>query len=661
MKKRLALLFAIAASVIMAGALGFGEQSAAFSADWRCAVTLGTDAQSIEFIPDVNSLYDVAIFPDENCTVRSVWLTRNGRVIAAGGGALVSLTARLTAGQGYALTIAGEGDCVVELMRRTAGRSVSMPEEIGDGKSAGIIVRSGNAEWYSFTGTGALTTVYVSPEDGAALSMTALVYRVDGYRAATSTFLAGGACAAYLPTVAGETYLVRVAAPTGGSGKYAVYVAAEDAEAEAPAYLSILTGDLSMRAGTMRAARVALYPADAAATLIWRSSDASVAEVSPDGLITAREAGTAEVCAYGYGGLSAQIRVVVAAVEPEDIFYFDATLLLSVGDKVTPELTVYPAAAAGADFIYASSAPDVASISDTGAIDAISEGTAVITATYGALTAEIALTVGPAPARHRALLVGEHLYASDVNSIRKGSLNTVYNLETLLNTVTYEKGVKCETAVRLDLTRAEFFEAIKDAFASARDDDVSILYVSAHGYFRDGMSILQMVDGSEVAAADLERALREIPGTIVLLIDCCDSGGFIGTREEMDGFTGGVVAAFSGESAPFGGVKYKVLASASLMQDSYRIGSHNTGDESDTATVFVRALSDGSGWDIANQRKGALNADTDYDGKVTLWEAYLYTSRRVHWYLSIAEGGPYEQDVQVYPKGDPFVLFDWEE
>jgi hypothetical protein len=661
MKKRLALLLAIVASAYLAGALGFGEESASFSADWRCAVTLGADAESIAFTPDVNSLYDVAVFPSDGSTVESVWLTRGGRVIASGDGALISLTARLTAGQSYALTIAGTGDCVVELMRRTAGRSASMPEEIEGGAAAGIIVRTGNAAWYSFEGTGGLTTVYVTPDDGAALSMTALVYKAGGTRAAESVFLPDGACAAYLPTVAGEKYLVRVAAPTGGSGKYTVYLASDAPGTEAPTRIELLTGDLSMRAGTMRSARVSAYPSTAAGTLVWRSSDPAVAEVSPAGLITAREAGEAVVSVYGYGGLSASINVSVSAVEPEDIFYFDAALQLSVGDERAPELTVYPAAASDAEFEYSSSAPEVASVSDAGVISALSEGTAVVTATYGDLAAEIEVTVGPAPARHRALLIGEHLYASDVNSVRKGSVNTVYNLESLLNTVTYDGGVKCETTVELDLTRDGFLQAISDAFSGAKEDDVSILYVSAHGYFRDGMSILQMIDGSEIPACDLERALRKIPGTIVLLVDCCDSGGFIGTYGETDGFASGVVAAFSGEAAPFGGSKYKVLASASLMQDSYRIGYGDNGDESGTATAFARALCDGSGWDMDDQRKGALSADTDYSGQVTLWETYLYTSRRVHWYLSVAGDGAYAQDVQVYPKGDNFVLFDWQE
>ena len=43
------------------------------------------------------------------------------------------------------------------------------------------------------------------------------------------------------------------------------------------------------------------------------------------------------------------------------------------------------------------------------------------------------------------------------------------------------------------------------------------------------------------------------------------------------------------------GSKYRVIASARLDQDSYRIGF--AGEES-MSTVFARALCDGEGWDV---------------------------------------------------------------
>lgn len=665
MKKLVAafLFTAIFASVFYAGAFGVGaEDGTAFSADWRCMVTLNSGPKTIEFSPEVNSLYDIGLFPEDGGSITTLRLTREGRMVASGKNQLIAMTTRLTAGQKYVLTVEGNGKFVVELMRRTAGRSYSIPEAIAGGSAVGLIVRAGNATWYSFTGDGGPTTVYVAPGDGAHMNLEALVYDASGALVAQSVPFASGACAAYVMTESGCEYRMRVASPAGGSGKYGVYLALGNHGAGVPSSLNLQTGDLSMRAGTMRTGRAQALPEGSVQTLIWVSSNPAVAEVTTAGLITARNAGTTTISVYAFGALTKSFTVTVTAVKPEDIFYFDLALQMHVGDVDKPELTVYPSAASDAVFGYSSSAPDVARVSDSGEITALSEGEAVITARYGDLSTDIAVTVGAAPARYRALLVGEQMYDSGVNTQRAGSVNTVYNLESLLDTVKYQNSVACDTRVELDLTRDEFFAAISDAFADAKEDDVSILYITAHGYFRDGMSILQMVDGSEVAASDLERALRKIPGTIVLFVDCCDSGGFIGTYADIAAFTGGITAAFSGEEAPFSGSKYKVLASASLMQDSYRLGYVNSGDENDTATVFARALCDGSGWDIDEQRKSSLNADTDYNGKITLWEAYLYASRRVDWYLSTADKGTgaYAQDVQVYPKGDSFVLFDWQ-
>ncbi|MGI6238744.1 MAG: Ig-like domain-containing protein [Christensenellales bacterium] len=657
------LLGMLFASVLLTGALGMPAERAAFTADWRAPIKLDAGVKVIEFTPEVNSLYDVGIFPTGACEITSARITRGGRVIAAGDGRLIALTARLTAGQKYTLVLEGTGSCVVELMRRMPGRSFAMPEEMAGGAAGGLIVRPGNAVWYAFRGDGGPATVYLSPGEGAPLALEALIYDKNGVLAAKSIPLPGGACAAYIMTDENAEYRMRIASPAGGRGSYAAHVALGGADAALPRALQLITGDLSMRAGGMRSARVRVEPEGALQNLIWVSSNPAVAAVTQTGLITAIAEGEAVVSVYAYGGLNARLNVAVARVEPEDIFYFDMGLTLRVDDVTTPKLTVYPAAAAGAAFEYQSSAPDIAAVSEAGEVTALSEGEAVITARYGALEAQLSIRVASAPARYRALLVSEQAYPPDVNTMRTGAVNTVYNLDSLLGTVTYENGVGCETRIEVDLTREELLDAIGEAFADAKDDDVSILYISSHGYYRDGMSMLQLIDGSELAAGDLERALRAVPGTIVLMIDSCDSGGFIGTYEEMTQFTGGITAAFSGEAAPFGGSKYKVLASAALMQDSYRLGYGESEDEGSTATVFIRALSDGSGWNMVDQRKGPLNADTDYDGKITLWEAYLYTSRRVRWHLAVADGGAgiYAQDVQVYPKGDNFVLFAWED
>ena len=80
------------------------------------------------------------------------------------------------------------------------------------------------------------------------------------------------------------------------------------------------------------------------------------------------------------------------------------------------------------------------------------------------------------------------------------------------------------------------------------------------------------------------------------------------------------------------------------------------------ATVFARALCDAAGWSIDKNLRSAMRADMDFDRKLTLDELWLYTSKRVMWYLNLASNmsssGGYVQNVQVYPQNDAAVIFE---
>ena len=107
--------------------------------------------------------------------------------------------------------------------------------------------------------------------------------------------------------------------------------------------------------------------------------------------------------------------------------------------------------------------------------------------------------------------------------------------------------------------------------------------------------------------------------------------------------------------------KYKVICSAGLDQDSFRIAFNEHADSGVMATVFARALCDGAGWNIDRNVRASMGADRDYDRSVSLAELAEYMQQRVKWYLEIASeltGGKYRQSVQVYPENDPFVLFE---
>ncbi len=193
---------------------------------------------------------------------------------------------------------------------------------------------------------------------------------------------------------------------------------------------------------------------------------------------------------------------------------------------------------------------------------------------------------------------------------------------------------------------------------------MSLFYITCHGYYAGGMTCLQMYDGSVLAAAELAQALRGLSGEVVVLIDCCGSGGAIGRASDTSDILRGVDAVFGGLVGPaaLGGSRFRVLASAALEQDSYRLSFSADAAESGMATVFARALCDAGGWSLDAASRSAMRADADYDGAVTMNELCAYAARRVAWYLNLAgsqtgEPGRYVQSVQAWPEGDGLVVF----
>lgn len=649
-----ALAALLITSIILTGVLAaFAEpRQPAFSADWQYTADFGEGgSETIRFIPRVTGPYDLFVYG--GAALEEAVIYTSDAEVARGSGTLCVLSAELTAGSTYMLEISGAGEVRMELMRHGAGRSIFVPNTL-EGSRVGSIVLPGSAAWYTFETDADRASVYVFPEDGG-MQLSAELFTADGMPVAVSGETDGGGCRLYFEPEEGVDYALRICSPSGGRGNFRVSMT--ESSGEAPSEISIMSGELTIREGDMRALAARVLPQGADDRVAWASSDSEVVTVDENGVITGVKAGIARVTAYGYGGLQAVAEITVERVEPEYIAYRGSFLTVRVGDELTPSIQIYPAAAADdEEIVYQSSDPTVVQISETGGITAVAEGTAVISASYGDIRSEMTVNVEAAPVRYRVLMISEQNYAQDVNTVRVGAVNTVYNLESLFSTASYN-GDPCSITVEVDITAEEAYAAIDAAFADAREEDVSILYITCHGYYENGMTVLQFVDGSEMTAFDLERALRRVPGTVVVIADCCDSGGLIGSYEDMARMSGGIVTAFAGGGSVFSSSKYKVLASAAPGQDSYRLGYAS--GENDAVTVFAWALCDAMGWDVDDQHRGALNADSNYDGRITLWEAYQYADRRVMWYLSRA-GSDLVQDVQVYPEGDMFVLFERE-
>ncbi len=265
------------------------------------------------------------------------------------------------------------------------------------------------------------------------------------------------------------------------------------------------------------------------------------------------------------------------------------------------------------------------------------------------LCAVIPVTVAETTVQYRALVIGEYSYDDGRNRI--GGLNTATGVSEMLSKQAVNNGYN--VTLKLDASREELITAIRDTFSEADDDDISLFYINCHGEY-DGTSYIELHDGTKITAAQLEQLFSEINGKVIVIIDCCSSGAFIGNTKQIDRFTSSVISSFSDEMSGLKSDKYIVLTSAAGKEDSFRRSFTGENDEQGMATIFARSLCEGAGWDIINDRVCSFKADSNKDRQITFNEIYQYTMRRVLYYLK--DTGK-TQTVCTNNTGDGTVLF----
>lgn len=139
----------------------------------------------------------------------------------------------------------------------------------------------------------------------------------------------------------------------------------------------------------------AFVPTYASASATWASSDATIAKVNKNGVVTAVALGDAEITAtIGEVVKSCTVHVIAVTVNSIELPE-EANLTIGSSLQLTP--VVEPAQAAEEYTItYESNAPEIATVSETGLVHGIAEGDAVITATIAELSAQITIHVARA-------------------------------------------------------------------------------------------------------------------------------------------------------------------------------------------------------------------------------------------------------------------------
>jgi hypothetical protein len=137
-------------------------------------------------------------------------------------------------------------------------------------------------------------------------------------------------------------------------------------------------------------------------------------------------------------------------------------------------------------------------------------------------------------------------------------------------------------------TRKNTLDALRDIKSKAKAGDYSIVYLSSHGSCGLNGDFQFAAYDQSIAWSDIQLALRDVPGTVIVIIDACHCGGVKGEN--------------------------LIVFSASL-KDQHSCGYSSARMNS----LFTRFLVEGL--------KGA--ADFNKDGSVTLSEVETYVSNKL--------------------------------
>lgn len=236
-------------------------------------------------------------------------------------------------------------------------------------------------------------------------------------------------------------------------------------------------------------------------------------------------------------------------------------------------------------------------------------------------------------------------YFSDLNA----PLYDVYSIQKLLNKT--GNGVDEEYALR-NPTKQEINDILLYIAIVANPQDELYFYYSGHGglYIDTYNSYLALTDGSNYDNIDLRVNMDYISGEKKLIIDACNSGGFInrGNSESdiLDEFNKSTIKAFA-INKKYGNTLdegfYKVITACNSYETSLERRFEYT---SLWYGVFTNAFTGSCG------SLDTVFSDSNNDGVITTTEIQDYVNLFVQQVDRI-----YTQHVQVYPQNKSFLEY----
>lgn len=598
----------------------------------------GAGETTVKIETSVSGNYILHAFSEKEVHAEALF---DREVIASGA---LPLTVSIPKDVEITIALSSDAPYIFEAMRASHGRNVFSAIEITPSMNR-TITRARDVHFYAYTAQTDETVLFRTKAAIKKGVRAHLLPMNKSGEAMGDVHVNSDSTSSLVHLRAGETCLIRVWAEGDATGAYVLTctLVPEDSprltDERDFSPIALVTGQWT---------RIDIDPTG----FILTGDNENVFIVTEDGVITATGEGEGTLTVRDLWGNVRNIPVSVSRAAVTGVQFQSDRIDLHTGEFIYPAYTVLPPYAGNQKVRLLSSDESILAVSSSGMLIGVSSGTAVVTVTTeeGAYEDTLIVTVREPEPVYRALTVGIATYENERE--RTGCINTTQGMADALS----RSGEGYLTDMRLDLTKSELFGAIRETFEGATENDVSLFYINCHGGMTAGTAWLEMRYGSKVTAMELEKELRKIPGTVIVIIDCCQSGAFLEGSTGESLFATKMISQFTGENAgksAFASRKYKLLVSSSAHQNSYRMASSSPATEQNMSTVFARSLTEGLGWNLIKDKKATLKADIDNNRQISLHEAWLYTMKRTMSYLNKSTA---RQTVEVWPRGDTFVI-----
>ena len=357
------------------------------------------------------------------------------------------------------------------------------------------------------------------------------------------------------------------------------------------------------------------------------SSNPAAVKIADDGSIEALALGKSTI-ALTMPGLNLSAKCTVEVVDKLDgVVVIAQNDSIGIDEQTQLSYTLFPSNAIGTGLVHFESAnPDMATVdSATGIVTGVAYGTAKLRAIAGDGTSgecEINVKGG----KRRMMVAYYFGEASDGGAYLPFAYNNGTSMVDAFSAAEVE-GQTYDIAGPLSNASKSILFATMDAhFADATDDDVSVIYLLAHGAYGSEY-FFALHDGTIITGRELMDHLEKIKGKVIMIMDSCYSGGLIQDCRARAEAEGGRICFLTSSHHTTNSCYWDVPNKLQSI-DFFTFG-------------LLRSIgyNEWDGWEYSHGfHTTTPESDVNGDGVVTVQEAFDYAKRITVWYVTNLSG-----------------------